>query len=573
MNYKKVKTFLYLTLPFFISVFLSFILAGQISAQGASLFLSPLSGNYLIGSTFQVSVKVNAGGQLINAADGILVFDTNRLEVISVSKANSFFNLWVQEPTFSNSGGTISFAGGKSSPGYIGSSGHIFTIVFKAKTLGEANVSFSSGSVLADDGMGTNVLATLSSGTYTIQPTIIIPPPEEYIPPTKAPLAPVVFSPTHPDPEKWYSSNNPEFTWEISKDILGLRYLATRKPFSFPTYYSEPISETKLEGLADDIWYFHIRLRNKFGWGGISHFKFQIDTQPPAPFEIKIAEGAETTNPQPTLLFGTTDELSGVDYYEIRIDKEDAIIIKEEEYKLPLQDLGRHIIVIKAVDRAGNSMLAMSELNILSIEAPKITDYPKELIVGSPLFIKGTSIPEATIKLHFQKEREIETGETKSDQGGNWLYIHDRLLEKGTYDVWAEAIDKTGAKSEPSEKVVIFITPPAFIRIGKIVIDYLVILILLLILIIIIILLLVWLTRRIKLKKEKLGKETTEAERSLRQAFDTLRGETKRQVAKLDGEEGLSEREREVHDNLGRALKSSEEFIGKEIKDIEKELE
>ncbi len=72
MNHQKVKTFSYLALPFFISVFLSFIFAGRISAAGASLFLSPSSGSYVVGSTFSVSVKVNAGGQLINAADAAM---------------------------------------------------------------------------------------------------------------------------------------------------------------------------------------------------------------------------------------------------------------------------------------------------------------------------------------------------------------------------------------------------------------------------------------------------------------------------------------------------------------------
>ena len=61
---------------------------------------------------------------------------------------------------------------------------------------------------------------------------------------------------------------------------------------------------------------FHAQLRNKFGWGETTHFKLQIDTKPPLPFEITVKEGVETTHPQPTLLFETIDEGSGVDYYE-----------------------------------------------------------------------------------------------------------------------------------------------------------------------------------------------------------------------------------------------------------------
>ena len=43
-------------------------------------------------------------------------------------------------------------------------------------------------------------------------------------------------------------------------------------------------------------------------------------------------------------------------------------------------------------------------------------------------------------------------------------------------------------------------------------------------------------------------------------------------MAKLDGKPDLSEREKEMCDDLKKALKSSKNFISKEIKDIEKEV-
>ncbi len=61
--------------------------------------------------------------------------------------------------------------------------------------------------------------------------------------------------------------------------------------------------------------------------------------------------------------------------------------------------------------------------------------------------------------------------------------------------------------------------------------------------------------------------------KTLYQNFKTLREETKEQIAKLDGEPGLSEREKKICDDLKKALKISEKFIGEEIKDIEKGLE
>ncbi|MBZ9571909.1 hypothetical protein KJA15_01045, partial [Patescibacteria group bacterium] len=70
-----------------------------------------------------------------------------------------------------------------------------------------------------------------------------------------------------------------------------------------------------------------------------------------------------------------------------------------------------------------------------------------------------------------------------------------------------------------------------------------------------------------------LERETTEAEKALYQAFKDLRKEVKEQVAKMDGKPGLSEREKKIYHDFKKALKNSEKFIGKEIKDIEKEFE
>jgi len=557
---------------FLLGIILAIVnLALPVSAFAASLYFSPTTGNYNVGQTFSVSVYVSSADQSMNAASGIISFPKDKLNVVSLSKTGSIFSLWVQDPTFSNSAGTITFEGIVFNPGFIGSAGKVITINFKTKEAGSVPLTFSSGSVLANDGKGTNILTSMGSGSYVIQSS---PEEEEYIPPKNTPVAPIVSSPTHPDSEKWYSSNNPKFTWEVPEGVTGAKLLVDHKPIAVPTvFYSEPIAEKQLEDLADDIWYFHVQLKNKSGLGGVSHFKFQIDTASPLSFEIEVKEGKETTNPQPTLVFETTDEMSGVDYYQVRIDQEPLIETREKEYKIPVQTFGTHTIIVRAVDKAGNNTLAMTEINILPIGTPVITDYPQTLLPGATLSIKGTAVPETQVKVYIQKdEKEVKTGETKSDAEGRWSYIGTESLEKGVYKIWAEVIDSLGAKSEPSEKVTIQVIPPAFIRIGSLVIDYLTTVVTLLILISVIVFGIVWGWRKIIKRKRRLRKEITEAERALFHAFKVLKEETEEQIEKLDGEPGLSDREKEICDELKKSLKTSEKFIGKEIKDIEKEL-
>jgi hypothetical protein len=562
----------------FLIVALLFVGAATVRAAGASLYLSPPTGTYQVGNTFSVVVKVNSGGVLINAADGSLNFNSSQLQVLNVSKSSSIFSLWTKEPTFSNSAGIIEFGGGTPT-NFTGATGTIFTINFRAIGPGGANLNFLSGSILAADGKGTNVLASLDSGVYTLTSTGIAPPTEEYVPSQNTPAGPIISSSTHPDSEKWYSNNAPRFGWEVTEDITTVRLLADHSPFGIPTiFYSEPLSQKQLKDLEDGIWYLHVQLQNQFGWGKVSHFKFQIDTEPPSPFNIQVKEGGETTNPRPTLLFEATDRVSGIDYYEIKIDAEEPFkvhgeVMAHNPYQMPFLTLGQHTVIVKAVDKAGNYTIAMTEINILPVDSPVITDYPRTLLPGSTLSLEGTAIAEAVIKVFFQKEgEEPEAEEVKSDEKGMWSFSGVILMERGTYKVWAEVADPSKGISEPSEEVTIVVSPPIFIRIGEIAIDYLTTFVTLLAIIFAIIFGAFWGWKKIKAKMKRVKREVTEAEKVLYQAFKDLKEEVRKQVANLDGKPDLNENEKKISEDLKEALKVSEKSIGKEIKDIEKEL-
>ncbi len=550
------------------------------AAQAATLYFSPSSGSYTVGSTLSTSIYVSSVDQAMNAASSVISFPADKLEVISLSKTGSIFSLWVQEPAFNNSAGAVNFEGIVLNPGFTGATGKIITVNFRAKAAGIAPLNFSSGSVLANDGKGTNILASLGNAQFNLGyagPTI----PEATTPSavSGAPSAPQISSPTHPDPNKWYAKKDAKFAWTLPSGATGVRLLVGKIPAAIPTVvYAPAIREKEVTNFGDGIWYFHVQLRNASGWGEVSHFRFQIDTEPPAPFEIKFVDGKETTNPRPTVLFDTTDSLSGIEYYKVKIGEGDFFtlfseIVQSNPYILPLQSSGKRTILVQALDKAGNYTTAVEEFVILPIETPVITDYPQTLLPGTTLSIKGFAVPEARVKVYIQKdEKETRTGETKSDKEGNWSYIGAEPLEKGTYKVWVEAVDSLGAKSKPSEKVTIQVVPPAFIRIGKLAIDYLTTIVSLLVLILVIVLGIIWSWQKLIKRKKRLSKEITEAEKALYQAFKALKEKTEEQVAKLDGEPDLSAREKKICDELKKTLEISKKFIGKEIKDIEKEL-
>jgi len=550
-------------------------------ANAATLFLSPANGSYSVGQTFSVSVYVSSSDQAMNAVSVNISFPSNLLQVVSLSKTNSIITNWVQEPSFSNTSGTINLEGIVLNPGYQGNSGRIITITFKAKSAGTAEVVFTSSSVLANDGLGTNILTNMGKASYVIENPIETPVAPQAETPSKTigtPHAPEIISSTHPDSNKWYQSTIAKFSWQIGPDIISDSVSIDKNPRTVPqTVFTPPIISKEISDLSEGVWYLHVQLRNSYGWGDVSHFRFQIDTTPPEPFNIQVDNNNDPTNPQPILKFKADDALSGIDHYEIKIGEMSTIKVSPEEmpndsYKLPITPPGQYTVIIRALDKAGNYSVSVTNLNILPIESPIITDYPQRLEPGNPLIVKGTSNVCHHVTLFVQNERkEIITsdGECKD---GHWTVILNQTLPNGVYSIWAKAIDFRGASSNPTNLKQIIVSPPVFIQIGNILIPYLSVIITLISLIVLMILIILYGRKKINDLKRAINREAIEAEEALYQSFDILRREVAKQVAKLDGKPGLSPKEKELNSELKDALNRAEAIIEKEIKDIRKQL-
>ncbi|MBI4991760.1 MAG: hypothetical protein HZB99_00895 [Candidatus Harrisonbacteria bacterium] len=145
------------------------------ASAASSLYFSPASGTYSVGGAFSVSVNVSSPDQAMNAVQAIIDFPKDILSVSSLSKSGSIINFWVEEPTLDNSTGKIRMEGVVLNPGFIGRNGKILQITFKPKAEGTANLTFPSSSVLANDGLGTNILTQIGNAKYVIEPQINAP--------------------------------------------------------------------------------------------------------------------------------------------------------------------------------------------------------------------------------------------------------------------------------------------------------------------------------------------------------------------------------------------------------------
>lgn len=574
----KFKFFYFLVVVFSFSFFIFDF--GKTMA--ASLYFSPSSGLYEVGKTFSVSLYVSSADEAMNAASGVISFPQDKLEVISLSKAGSIFSLWVQEPSFSNSAGTVSFEGIVLNPGFIGSRGKIITITFRAKAGGNAPLTFSSGSVLANDGKGTNMLTGLGNANFSI--SAIEPGAPEIVTPAEiagAPEAPVISSPTHPDPNKWYALKDAKFNWELPSGATGARLLVGRIPNALPTVtYIPAISSRELHNLEDGIWYFSVRLRNNAGWGAVSHFRFQIDTEKPSRFEITEVRRTDLTEPKAKFIFDASDKTSGIDHYEIQINNGNSQVWQDDgshRYETPVLEPGKYTLIAKAVDKAGNALANSAEFIVEPLEAPLITEWPRELQSEDQLIVKGASkYPNAQIIVFLQKEgKDTKSQSTRSDDKGNFVFVADGKLSDGAYKLWAKVVDERKAQSKPSDTVTIAVGRPAFLKLGSWAVSLLAVVIPLVALIFILLFIIWYGWHKFASFREKLKnlrKEADKAELAIHKAFDVLKEDIRDQVKLLEKtrtRRQLTEEEEKIIKQLRKDLDDAEKLVKKELQNIE----
>lgn len=157
---------------------------------GADFSLTTAKNTYEVGETIPVKIILTSPSQASNAVSGVVSFSADKLRATSLSKTNSVINMWVQEPSYYNDDGQVNFEGVILNPGFTGSNGTVLTINFQARAPGQAQVSFANGSILANDGVGTNILKKLGQISLTIVPATA-----KVITPGPAPKKPIKVTP------------------------------------------------------------------------------------------------------------------------------------------------------------------------------------------------------------------------------------------------------------------------------------------------------------------------------------------------------------------------------------------
>lgn len=444
------------------------------NGNAATLSMSPSSATIRVGKTVTVSVRVGSADQAMNSAEAAVTFPSDLLQLQSISKTSSIFQFWTTEPAGSNASGRIVFSGGLPSPGFSGGGGNIIRITFLAKAKGTATLGITGAKVLANDGLGTDILTSSGGVTYTIQAAEAEPTPVS-APAPQIPdrPTPILISSTHPDQDRWYTTLSALVQWSNTAGQRGVSFSVSQNADDEPDGLDEAAAgsaEVALPG--DGVWYFHLKARYDSGWSSTFHYALRRDATPPESFTVEVKQNRGAFDPTPVLAFAPRDATSGIDRTALIMDGGAEQIVTSP---LTLHDLapGKHHAVITAYDKAGNTASASADFTTEGYPAPTITSLRSPIILLQPIEVFGTSTLGDLVIVYLNGEELGRTvlGHADSDVVWEtppripWSVKSDRLFRPGTYHVTAKAISPTGQGSVLTDPLALRITG-SFVMLG-----------------------------------------------------------------------------------------------------------
>jgi hypothetical protein len=133
------------------------------AAGSATLYLSPGSGTFSPSTNYSFAVKVNTGGEHINAVQADFTYDASRLDFVSINTSPAFE---IEAPS-SGGGGSVSINRATMTP----KSGDqiVAYVVFSPKAFsGTTSISFAGSSVVLKSSNNTNILTSTVGANLTV---------------------------------------------------------------------------------------------------------------------------------------------------------------------------------------------------------------------------------------------------------------------------------------------------------------------------------------------------------------------------------------------------------------------
>lgn len=166
-----------------------------------------------------------------------------------------------------------------------------------------------------------------------------------------APKPLVVFSPTHPNASRWYSTRTARFVW-ASYSEQGFVYAFDNKPDTVPLYtHIVTDSHVEIPVPGDGVYYFHLKSLES---DHVEHYRIQVDHTPPTITSLAVSSNYISVGGVLRLTVQADDAASGIqNNYYIAVDQ-DLWLPVGEQVLVPMTKAGTQHLAVRAFDTAGN---------------------------------------------------------------------------------------------------------------------------------------------------------------------------------------------------------------------------
>src|SRR3989344_104075 len=268
--------------------------------------ISPNSATISTNFEHIISINIISGGESINVVEVEIRYDPTLLMVQEIKTTNSFCdqNFFV-EKEIDNDNGMVRVVCGLPSPGFNDLKGVAFELAVRALKPGRASLWFGENTaVLANDGLGTNVLRNKTDASYLIVSG-------EMLARSNASES-LLFSPSHPNLTRWYNNRTIIFTW-LDFDANRYKYLLDKSidvELDDRSWTTDSLTSFEID--SDGIHHFHLLAENTDGTVHRSRYPVKIDTTPPDAPLIRASALDVLAGGVVRFEFSSHDELSGL---------------------------------------------------------------------------------------------------------------------------------------------------------------------------------------------------------------------------------------------------------------------
>jgi hypothetical protein len=307
------------------------------------LFVSPTSSVFDKKFDQQISITLSSGGEAINAIEANLTFDPTIIQIDDIDTSTSICRSEMfLEKSFNNQTGEIHLTCLIPTPGFAKDNGVIANLKIHPIQAGMVNIGFNDSSlVLANDGLATNVLRTVSNGSYEVLET------------NSSDNSQPIFSYTHPNSEQWYQDRTISLSWNNPKGEDYLFSFDQSPTFDSATASSTTATSTTVIAPSNGVYYAHLQPANNPHLPAVSK-KIMIDDSAPSNLTIKIKSAVIKRGESVPLQVEAQDDTSGLEKNFYLKSETGLFLPARNPVYLSYPRKGTYPVTVRVYDLAGN---------------------------------------------------------------------------------------------------------------------------------------------------------------------------------------------------------------------------